>query len=292
MFFFLYINRPVFHQTTVAVLKMTCRTSGRRCLHKLAEYILLYFAVAIWKKAVPCLLFLTLKPASKALSSFCHSERKLWWKPTHFPRAHPHSLTVPSHMKGDCHSQRKRKRCGENMCTGDRHTEKNRKIEQDLRIYLSLFFLFLSHTDRKELLRGLNHTFEYRNWVHTGQMWHIILCDLIIRLLARRSYTTSVFHYSWRRGGARTGSWWRGSHGSWLGLDERSESLHPSSFRILLVLLWRWEGSVPQYRKFTQCSVSQEPLGSSTDCSEGLTHHADILLQIPKCKNSQWGPVE
>lgn len=99
-----YINRLFSIRKTVVLLKMTYSTSGRRCLHKLAEYIVLYFAVAIWKKAVPCLLFSTLKPASKALSSFCHSERKLWWKPTHFPRAHPHSLTVPSHMKGDCHS--------------------------------------------------------------------------------------------------------------------------------------------------------------------------------------------
>lgn len=32
------------------------------------------------------------------------------------------------------------------------------------------------------------------------------------------------------------------------------------------------------------CSVSQEALGSSTDCSKGLTHRVDILLQIPKCK--------
>lgn len=56
---------------------------------------------------------------------------------------------------------------------------------------------------------------------------------------------------------------------------------------MLLVLQWRQEGSAPLQRKFTQCSVSQESLATSTDCSEGLTHHADILLQIAKCKNTQ-----
>lgn len=86
------------------------------------------------------------------------------------------------------------------MCKRDRNTEKIGKKWAGLRIYLSHFLSF-SHTDKKNLLSGLNHTFEHRNWVHTGQMWHIILCDLIIRLLPQHSYTTSVFHYRGRRGG-------------------------------------------------------------------------------------------
>ena len=73
------------------------------------------------------------------------------------------------------------------------------------------------------------------------------------------------------------GTSWRDSHGYWLGLDERSESLYPSSFRILLMLQWWWKGSVLLHRKFTQRSVSQESLGSSPDCSEGLTHYITLM---------------
>lgn len=81
--------------------------------------------------------------------------------------------------------------------------------------------------------------FQSWNWVHTGQMWHIFLCDLIIRLLVQHSSTTSVFHYKGTERWARMGLSWRGSHGSLLCLDEGSDSLHPSSCRILLMLQWR-----------------------------------------------------
>lgn len=51
--------------------------------------------------------------------------------------------------------------------------------------------LHFSVSHRQKHLDGFNSSFEYRNEVHTGQLWHIILCDFIICLLPRCSYTTS-----------------------------------------------------------------------------------------------------
>lgn len=191
-----------------------------------------------------------------------------------FPTCTSTFINNPFSLEGRLSQLKTEKICTKNMWKRDRNVEKTEK----LRIYLSLS-LSLSHTQAD----GQKNT--SADWIpllsaETGSVQvkcDTILCDLIIRLLPRCSYTTSLFHYRGSRGGAGMCSSW-GSHESWLGLDERSESLHPSSFRILLMLQWRWEvhlctGSV-------HSSISQESLGSSPDGNEGLTHPVDILLQI------------
>lgn len=168
---------------------MTSSSPGLHCLY----YIFRYFAVAIWKKDVPCLLFF-LKLLNQPLKPFWASVT-----PTDFPRAHPLSLTAPFPHEGRL-SQLKKKKDAERICV--REIEKKGNMLN--REFVSCMLCCFSHTDnqKKSVLYGLNSAFEYRNGVRPGQMWHVILCDFIIRLLPQCGCTASVCYYRGRRVGA------------------------------------------------------------------------------------------
>ena len=129
-------------------------------------------------------------------------------------------------MKGDFHSQ-KRIRCGKNMCMRDGRTKREENRTEN---HLSLFLFVLLHRDRKnntpvDWITILSvETRSYRSNVTYNPGW--------FDYPPPGSYTTSVFYYRGGDGG-KNGLMMNGSHRSWLGLEERSESLHPSSFRIL-----------------------------------------------------------
>lgn len=152
------------------------------------------------------------------------------------------------------------------MCTRDRNAE---KIEQGWE-FICLFLFLFTLVDWMPLVGAVTRSVQVRCVTKSSVIW--------LSATAPQSFITGG-----RWGRAGVGSSWRGSHRFLLGLDERSKSPHPSSFRSSSCFsdgrkeVYLCAGSL-------HSSVSPELLGSSTDWSRGLTHYVDLLPKILNCK--------
>ena len=130
---FFYMKRTVFHQTTIVLLKMTWLLPPKSR----------YCSILQWpsgkKLFLVCsfFIFFTLKPASKASWSFCHSQRAV--VETHsFPTSTYTFINSPFPHEGSLSQLKQKKICTKNMWRRDRNAEKMEKSSRTENLFVSL----------------------------------------------------------------------------------------------------------------------------------------------------------